>query len=292
MVDYQVKPAQIPSKIDLDSDKIPNKTLGNEKHPNNQLNSKYNRFILLKGLIFIVVLTFLILKRDVSSNQPSTECIEDYVLNYLKYFNELVNQNESWRLFFEISSSAIMDFTFIVTFLNWVFRRTNARIFMTMFFFYGSRAVCQILFKLRYPQGYLWPFPGIYSLTVPYGQMSDFFFSGHSGFLLICSLELRTTGARKLSYLITVFIGYMVFVLLIFRIHYSFDITTGLFYAHYSFRLISKNLEALDRFWINLYIEFFCSATFVTTKIGAWVQKSSSGKIKTISTSVSATNVI
>ena len=87
-VDYQVKPAQMPSKIDLDIDKISNKALSNENNLKNQLNSKNNRFILLKGLIFIIILAFLILKRDSSSNPPLTECIEDYLLNFLKYFND------------------------------------------------------------------------------------------------------------------------------------------------------------------------------------------------------------
>jgi hypothetical protein len=124
-----------------------------------------------------------------------------------------------------------------------------------MLMFYICRALCQLLFKLQYPPGYLWPFPGISSIVVPYGATSDFFFSGHVGFLLICALEFRNVQLRKM-YAITMLINmYMIFVMLVFRVHYSFDITTGLFFAHYSFITVNKNLESLDRFWLNLYIE-------------------------------------
>ena len=51
---------------------------------------------------------------------------------------------------------------------------------------------------MTFPQGYFWDYPGFPSLVIPYGRTSDFFFSGHTGFLTICCLEWYHLGYRRL----------------------------------------------------------------------------------------------
>lgn len=71
----------------------------------------------------------------------------------------------------------------------------TARCLYAIAFFYFSRALVQVgsfyqnLFTFKIPIGAFWEFPGFPSLMVPYGQASDFYPSGHSGFLVILIKE-------------------------------------------------------------------------------------------------------
>lgn len=48
--------------------------------------------------------------------------------------------------------------------------------------------------------GFIFSYPGIPSLTVPYHDVNDFFYSGHVGTCLLVVLEYRAGGFYKLSY--------------------------------------------------------------------------------------------
>jgi hypothetical protein len=45
---------------------------------------------------------------------------------------------------------------------------------------------------MRYPEGYLWDYPGFPSIFIPYGKTNDFFYSGHVGLCVIVFHELIT----------------------------------------------------------------------------------------------------
>lgn len=136
---------------------------------------------------------------------------------------------------------------------------------ITFGFFYGFRAVIQANFKFRFPKVYFWPEPPIPSLLVPYGETSDFYFSGHCGFMTIILCEIyrlffKVEGVdekekklgKKLFYLYCFGLLYVASVLLIFHGHYSIgewsipfwnffwnffwfflDIVIGIFYGYY-----------------------------------------------------------
>lgn len=100
--------------------------------------------------------------------------------------------------------------------------------------FYGSRAVIQANFKFQFPKIYFWPEPPIPSLLVPYGETSDFYFSGHCGFMTIMLCEMNrlffnmedTTEeeksfGKKLRWFYSFGLFYVASVLLIFHGHYS-----------------------------------------------------------------------
>ena len=52
---------------------------------------------------------------------------------------------------------------------------------------------------MRYPDGYLWDFPGFYSITVPYGRTNDFYYSGHVGCCVIQYCEFKAHGWNKFA---------------------------------------------------------------------------------------------
>lgn len=56
---------------------------------------------------------------------------------------------------------------------------------------------------------------------VPYGIMSDFYYSGHTGFLVLVILQRLVDRRPKLALITVLFTVYMVMILFIFRIHYT-----------------------------------------------------------------------
>ena len=53
------------------------------------------------------------------------------------------------------------------------------------------------------PVGFLWSFPGIISLTVPYFDTNDFFFSGHVGSTTMYASEYFAMNFKKMAIIIS-----------------------------------------------------------------------------------------
>ena len=80
----------------------------------------------------------------------------------------------------------------------------------------------QGLFLFRFPLGMLWDEPFIPSIMVPYGLTSDFYFSGHCGFMVLVLMETLTHERHMLKVVLMVlFLAYVMFILVLFRVHYS-----------------------------------------------------------------------
>jgi len=56
---------------------------------------------------------------------------------------------------------------------------------------------------------------------VPYGVTSDFYFSGHTGFMVMITLETWDYGLKTFSILVISFAVYVVQILFVYRGHYS-----------------------------------------------------------------------
>jgi len=148
--------------------------------------------------------------------------------------------------------SALIDIVFLATLGYWIFYGKSCRLIVTFAIFYGIRAVIQNLFYLPFPEMYWWYDPGFPSLVVPYGRGSDFFFSGHSGFVLICLMEWKTNGYKKIKWLVAAVLALTVFTLLVYRIHYVIDIFTGVFFADYVYLRVTKEQDWLDAKYIAI----------------------------------------
>ena len=105
----------------------------------------------------------------------------------------------------------------------------------------------------RFPDGYSWEDPGFPTIVVPYGRSSDFFFSGHCGFLNICALEWLRNGKSNYFKVVEVINAYMAFVMLVFRIHYAIDIVVAIFFSHYIFLFVEWHLEFIDSLVLRIY---------------------------------------
>ena len=83
------------------------------------------------------------------------------------------------------------------------------------------------------PEGFLWSWPGMYSIVVPYHDTNDFFFSGHVGTCVLMILEYKAAKYWKMM-AFTIFICVNQWVLMTFvKTHYIIDLATGAILAHY-----------------------------------------------------------
>ena len=203
--------------------------------------------------IFIFCLSFLIVGRfAVPDNEPAS--VVDFVQNWLAGVNYFILHNTGWRDSLQIACSFFMDVLFLSTAGYWVLYGKSSRLIMTILVFYGVRSMVQKIWYSPFPAGFWWYDPGFPSLVVPYGRGSDFFFSGHVGFIVICGTEWKRAG--KPWMVLFAFLGgiYTTFILLSYQVHYSIDIFTGLVFSHYSYIMVDSYKEPVDRFFVGIYL--------------------------------------
>lgn len=149
---------------------------------------------------------------------------------------------------------------FLVIVLSFIFLARSARIMYLTIVFYSIRGVCQALFMFQYPTDWIFDDPGLFSLMVPYQKASDFYYSGHSGFLMMSTLEfiqMRFVSVAFLNFLLMLFTGWM---LITTRAHYTIgrtkvtlDVIIGWVFAIYTFRVVYLYKESWDRFFRKLF---------------------------------------
>ena len=145
-----------------------------------------------------------------------------------------------------------MDLT-LLNLLKVMFHRVNSGYLIYVIgIFYGVRGIVQANFRMRFPEGGIWDYPGVPSLTVPYGLTRDFYFSGHCGFLAMNAFIMYRDGRKKTFMLLCGAICYVGFVLVLFRIHYSIDIPIGIMFGIYIGILLEKFAGNLDRTVLKL----------------------------------------
>jgi len=177
--------------------------------------------------------------------------IEDKMFNLLENVTRfiLTPGNEFYRDLLQIVGSELIDTVFLSLMIYWILYGKTSRLVMSQAIFYATRAILQKVYFSPFPDLYYWGTPIIPSLVVPYGKGSDFFFSGHAGFLVLCANEWHQLGKKKhRNYAIFVLL-FTIFVLFTFRIHYSIDVFAGIFYADWCFTKVNQNKDAIDNFW-------------------------------------------
>jgi len=201
----------------------------------------------IRIVILVVAVGFLFIGRFSVPNIEITG-VQDKALDFLGFANKFINTpgNEFFRSFFQLACSLFVDATFIITFGYWVFRGTSARLPISLAVFYVTRALIQKVWVSPFPEGFYWESPGMPSLVVPYGRGSDFFFSGHSGFMVICAAEWHKLKFPKIRNFVILAGIYTVLILMVYRIHYSIDCFTGVFFAEWCFTKIDLNKEFID----------------------------------------------
>ena len=209
----------------------------------------------LKFSIFLFCLSVLIFGRfTVPDNEPPS--VVDIVQNWLINVNYYILHNTGWRDALQITCSAFMDILFLTTSGYWVLYSKSSRLIVTILLFYGVRNVVQQMWWSPFPAGFWWYDPGFPSLIVPYGRGSDFFFSGHVGFVVICGTEWKRVGNLWMAIFSLIGGIYTTFILLSYQVHYCIDIFTGVVFAHWCYVMVDQYKESIDGFCIAVYLFF------------------------------------
>ena len=207
--------------------------------------AKRNKKLILGRAAFssLFVLTLLILtitKNEKKQVLAEGECLRDYTFVWTESINEFFVDNTGWKDFLIIQSSIGIDFMMLsFLFIFWVWGGT-LRIAGALALFYPVRNVIQTIFLMGRPKGFLWSYPGIHSLTVPYFDTNDFYFSGHVGSTTVFSSEYLAMKYYKMAAVI-IFVVVDVWIALTFlRTHYIIDFLSGYAYARFVHRIGEK----------------------------------------------------
>ena len=191
--------------------------------------------ILRFGLFFVVLAIVFWGKNNLSDEARNdvNGAIIDRGFELTQPINDLMLRSNAWMNFFAISSSWLIDILFLTMFGTWIYNGDSFRLIVAYVLFYGVRAVMQAICVLPYPNGMIWIFPVAPSLVVPFSVTSDFFYSGHVGFCIICACEFfkkKWYVAMVLAWLVAI---YESIIMISDRNHYTIDIFTGVISAHY-----------------------------------------------------------
>lgn len=210
----------------------------------------------VKFCVYVLTISLLLVGRfTVPDNEPP--CVVDKVQDWLLGFNYFILHNTAWRNGLQIACSVFMDLVYLTTAGYWVLHSHTSRLILTLVVFYGVRMLIQKIWYSPFPPGFWWYDPGFPSLVVPYGRGSDFFYSGHMGFLVICICEWRRHKKYLISWIYVVGAIYTCFILLAYQVHYCIDIFTGIFFAHYVFMFFDSNKDNIDGFFVKMYLKAY-----------------------------------
>ncbi len=105
-------------------------------------------------------------------------------------------------------------------------------------------------FIMARPQGFLWYDPGIPSITIPYHDTNDFYFSGHVGTAII---YLHYYHSEKMYLMRNIVIFILInewITLTVLRTHYIIDLVSGWLIAHWSIFLA----ETINGYFFDVII--------------------------------------
>lgn len=188
----------------------------------------------------VCFLIFLALYSGLSFNKKSflieDHCITDMTFEWTTTMNIWFREHIEVKNMYMIYAHCLMDLLMMTFLINFYFWWSTARPFFTIALFYPPRSFLQNTFLMGRPIGFMWFFPGMHSLTIPYFDTSDFYFSGHVGSSTTFMLEYQRSGWTKMSWFAFFVMINEWMLLCVLRTHYIIDLVTGLIIAYYLHR--------------------------------------------------------
>jgi hypothetical protein len=108
---------------------------------------------------------------------------------------------------------------------------------------------------MRYPEGFLWDYPGFPAIAISYLRTNDFFYSGHVGMPIIMGLEFKKEGKMGLFWFSIFTCFFEAFTMIVTRGHYIIDLISGIIFAHYFYILVNEYIGVLDNSCISMCLE-------------------------------------
>lgn len=118
--------------------------------------------------------------------------------------------------------------------------------------------------KLPYPEGIFWEDPGFPpSIGVPYGIARDFFYSGHTGFMLFCCIYWGRLKLPVLAWFSRLGLVFVILVLLATRVHYIIDVVAAVIFSLQIDRFLLVHSHWFDKLFTVIYNLFMVGANKV-----------------------------
>jgi PAP2 superfamily C-terminal len=179
------------------------------------------------------------------------ECIWDGLFALTSPLNEFFVSNSFLRHLLLIFSSSLIDFQYLFFCYNYLLWGNSIRPVLFLSIFYGFRSFVQNIFMIRYPEGSIWDYPGIPSLTVSYANTTDFYYSGHVGILVFTALESRKNKYYQMMWISLASVIIESFMMIVLRGHYTIDLIAGIIFGHYFWIFSNKSAKKIEKLYRN-----------------------------------------
>lgn len=134
-----------------------------------------------------------------SKKTAKTHCIVDPLQStqIIKSINQTLKHHDHYLDFILICNSFLIDLWVLYSIILWMFTGKSPILMQALLIFYLLRASGLAMGHWPFPDNYLFKFPGLTSLFIPYNKTNDFYFSGHTGLLTILCLNYWKLSANK-----------------------------------------------------------------------------------------------
>lgn len=190
-----------------------------------------------------------------SFQRISDSCFIDKWGTITRPIYRVFKNNSIFRNFISMLSSLTLDIIMIYSSIRWIFFSKEWRLGVGTLNFYAVRALVQSLYIMKFSDEYFWEAPPIKSIVVNYLKTNDYFFSGHVGFPIIAAQEFLLI--HQIYFAIPCFLisALQMFVVTIARTHYSIDIFTGLYVAHY--------ILIITDYWEQFFLKKYSKKNYI-----------------------------
>lgn len=208
------------------------------------INPKFSKRRFFSALIFFSVAFFNSYFKIVLPTNEPTQITDFTHLNTEKYYNILKNDIDLRKSLIN-STALIQDLGYITLCVMWISKGSNYKPLIAFILFYSFKLINSLSFSFEYIQGYIWETPEYNSLTYPFNEESNFFFTYLIGFNFLLFLFLKEfkyglTNIVGFTCLFNTIFQFAIFICL--RSCYIIDVGSSLLCAHY-FYYLSEDVD-------------------------------------------------
>lgn len=208
------------------------------------INPKFSKRRFFSALIFFSVAFFNSYFKIVLPTNEPTQITDFTHLNTEKYYNILKNDIDLRKSLIN-STALIQDLGYITLCVMWISKGSNYKPLIAFTLFYSFKLINSLSFSFEYIQGYIWETPEYNSLTYPFNDESNFFFTYLIGFNFLLFLFLKEfkyglTNIVGFTCLFNTIFQFAIFICL--RSCYIIDAGSSLLCAHY-FYYLSEDVD-------------------------------------------------
>ena len=126
------------------------------------------------------------------------KCLVDNFFTWTTAANSFFVNNKFLKKVIIGTCAGLLDLALLAQLYIWITKGKTWRYPLAVTMMYIIHLYLGAVYKMSYPYGYIWEFPGMYSFTVTYGVYNSFYFSQTLALGVIHFFEFREQGYRKL----------------------------------------------------------------------------------------------